>query len=109
MSAMAAERLREPEQLYVPLGYTPEDADRIRENLTEEQGREFWRQLMNAIKRARNEGDLRAINLVVESWYRTLLFASRPHFDDLWDGAQRTDGPRLSPEDVRRRRSQRDR
>lgn len=104
---MPAEKLREPEELYVPPDFSKKDLDAILENLTPEGGRDFVGQIMEAMERAKNEGDLRPINLVVESWYRTLIFLSRSRFNELWDEAQEAEGPRLTLEDIRERRAQR--
>lgn len=107
MSAMPAEKLREPEGLYSPPDFSEETLDSIVANLTPEGGRDFARQTMEAVERARSEGDLRPINLVVESWYRTLMFLSRPRFEELWAEAQKAEGPRLTLEDIRERRAHR--
>jgi hypothetical protein len=107
MTAMPTERLREPEELYEPPEHDEAMLATILGNLSEEAGREFARQVLGALNRARSEGDLRPINEVVESWYRTLLFRGRPKFDDLWAEAEASEGPVLTIQDVRARRKAR--
>lgn len=106
MSAMAA-KVRGPEGLYEPPEYTPELAHKLMEHLSPESGQLFWREIMDAILKARATDDLRPINIVVETWFRTLLFQIRPKFDQKWQEMEATDGPRLSLDDIRRRRAQR--
>jgi hypothetical protein len=108
MSAMPAEKLREPEELwYVPQSFSEEDIEKILAALPEPLGPKFFGQMFHAIREAKEEGDLRPINLVLESWWRTLLFETRPKFDKLWD--EDLDEEPLSLDDIRRRRAQRTR
>ncbi len=109
MSAMSAERLREPEELYFPPDISESKLKKILKGLTREAGREFAGQVLSALKRAQKEGDLRPVNMVVESWYRSLLFLSRPKFEQKWDEADQATGPRLSLDEIRKRRAQRTR
>jgi hypothetical protein len=82
---MPAEKLRDPENLYSPPSFSEEQLSHLVEALTPTGGRAFARDVISATVRAKAEGDLRPINLVVESWYRTLLFLSRD-LDDKWAG-----------------------
>jgi hypothetical protein len=68
---------------------------------------QFIPQVIEAFREAKHKGDLRPLNAVVESWFRTMMFATRPNFDALWDEATKTESPRYSLEDIRRRRAQR--
>jgi hypothetical protein len=108
MSAMPAAKLREPEELYVPPNFSPEDARKLLAILSAEDGQRFAEQVFLAVEQAKHEGDLRPINLVVESWWRTMAFEKRPRFQKLWDASEEAEPP-LSLEDVRRRRAQRQR
>jgi hypothetical protein len=103
MSAMPAEKLREPEQLYTP-DFPAHMVHDIENSLTEAGGREFFRQVRVAYERARLEGDLRPLNDVFESWYRTLVFASDPSFEGYWDEAQKTTDLGMTAEELRAKR-----
>lgn len=107
MSAMSAERLRDPEKLYSPPDRYKEGLERILRELPPESAREFIRQVLDAVNRSKMEGDLRPLDVVVQSWVRTLMFMTRSKFDELWEEAEHTDGPRLTLEDIRKRRAER--
>lgn len=108
MSAMAAaEPVREPEELYsIPEDLKSELLGFI-EVLPLESGRKFVHQLFEALARSKHEGDLRPLNELLESWTRTWLFMTRPRFDELWDEAQRAEGPGLTLEQIQARRAAR--
>ncbi len=107
MSAMATQKVREPENLYVPPQYTPKFAKKLMDELSPEAGRLFFQEVFEAINEAKTEADLRPINLVVETWFRTLLFQTRPKFDQKWREMEATDGPRMTLEEIQRRRANR--
>lgn len=109
MSAMPSEKLREPEQLYVPPSSKGRELHDVLDHLTPEGGKEFARQVMAAIKESQETNDLRPINTVVESWYRSLVFDGRPEFDEKWAAAEEVSlsGPRLNLDGIRQRRAQR--
>ncbi|MDP9342162.1 MAG: DUF6247 family protein [Actinomycetota bacterium] len=104
---MPAAKLDDPKELYVPSNFSVEAVRGILSALSAEDGQRFAEQIYVAVEQAQQQRDLRPINLVVESWWRTMMFETRPRFHDLWD-AEATEPP-LSLEDVRRRRAQRQR
>lgn len=108
MSAMSAEKLREPEQLYSPTSYERQAAE-VADALTPEGTKEFAHQVMEAIDHSRDSGNLRPLNNVIESWYRTLVFMSREGFLEKWEETEQTvaSAARLSLDDIRKRRAQR--
>lgn len=108
---MPAEKLSKPEELYSPPAGWEE---RVREataqlgkSLSPEGAQEFMTQIVAAVAKAKAEGDLRPINVVLESWFRTLMFVTRPRFGELWAEAEKATGPELTLEDIRQRRAQR--
>lgn len=109
MSAMPAAKLREPEQLYVPPSSKERELQDVLDHATPEGAKEFMRQVMAAVQESQETDDLRPINTVIESWYRTLVFLSRPDFEKKLEEAQEAavSGPRLSRDDLRQRRAQR--
>jgi hypothetical protein len=108
MDVMSAEQLREPEQLYEPTSYERQAAE-VRGALTQEGMSEIMRQIMEAVDRSRESGSLRPLNVVVESWYRTLVFLQRDGFEEKWNAVPEMvkEGSRLSLEDIQKRRAQR--
>jgi hypothetical protein len=105
MSAMPAEKLRDPEELYVPPDFSEEDVEKLVSHMPPELGSKLLGQMFHAVRQAQTERDLRPINLLMESWWRTMMFESRPRFDELWN--EHLDEEPLSLEDIRQRRAQR--
>ncbi len=104
MSAMSAAQIREPEGLFEP-DFQDARVDEIAENLSPDGSREFFRQIFQAVAQSRREGDLRYLNEVLESWYRTMIFVSTPGFREKIDLARTDPGPRLTVKDIRNRRA----
>jgi len=68
-------------------------AEEIARSLTEEGIHNFLTEIVGALARARNEGDLRPVNLVIEAWYRTLLFVQTPGFiQDVQSSPEKVEG-----------------
>jgi len=88
MSATAA-RLRDPEDLFALPPEIDDDQVRhlIREHLTDEGRVAFVSELVAALRRAKNEGDLTYINEVVEAWTRTAMIVDKS-FHKKWKRAQ---------------------
>jgi hypothetical protein len=102
-----AEKLRDPEALYEPPDFDQETLNDLVGALTPELGRAFARQMMEALHEARSVGDLRPVNRAFESWWRTLVFETRPRFDEFWDEVSREDIPRLDQDALNERRNRR--
>lgn len=107
MSAMPAEKLREPEKLYSPPEHFKDAVEKLIDELPPDMARQLVRQFLAAVDRSRTQEDLRPLDDIVQSWFRSLMFMSRPRFEALWVEAQGTDGPRLTLEDIRERRARR--
>jgi hypothetical protein len=85
MSAMAAEKIRHPEELTI-------DREKILSVLPHlsPEGREvFLNEIVEAVADAKDDGNLAHINHVIEAWYRTLLFKMNDEHDERWNHAQK--------------------
>ena len=100
---MPAAQIRDPESLFAP-EFSDERFDQIATHLTETGSQEFFRQIYAALARSRELGDLRYLNEVFESWYRTLLFVADAEFEGKWQAAQSVSGPGFSAEELRAKR-----
>lgn len=105
MSAMPAERVRDPEELYAPRDIDDEQIQHLlTHHLTDESRVKFLAELLRAFRQAKVEGDLGHINRVVEAWTRTVLVQNEG-FDAKWQRAQAdakdSSAPVLSLDDVR--------
>lgn len=103
MSAVPAERLRDPEQIYSP-EFPPHLVEDIVGALTEEGGQAFFTEVAAAMEESRRKGDLRPLNEVYEAWYRTLIFISDPKAEAYWEIAQADTSPGLTATAIRAKR-----
>lgn len=98
MSGSPAEKLRRPEDLSVP---THDKVNEMIESFTPEGMKEFVREIWIALALAKENGDLRHVNLVIDAWYRTLLFHDSG-YEARWDAAQEgPQGAALDADEIR--------
>src|SRR5688500_410372 len=100
MTAMPADKVTRPEELSIAC---PERIAEVLEYLTDEGARDLAEQMFTALARAKAAGDLRPVNEVLESHYRTLLFLQSPEFEERWDQAQSADGEAVAIDEARNR------
>jgi hypothetical protein len=97
----APRKIRHPEELNLP----PHDKiKKVLEKLKPQGSILFLTELLQSLEDASNDSDLAPVQLVVDSWYRTLLFRSDPSHKDRWESAEaaaKTPPPEMTIEDVR--------
>lgn len=87
MSPALAERIENPRQMRLPATF--ERIAEVFRGLTDQGAQEFNREILEAMNSATHSGDLRPVQTVIESWYRSLLFRLSPGFEEALEIADR--------------------
>ena len=107
VSAMAADALQHPSDLFSPQDQiTKEMLETVSRSLSPEGWADFTKDLTAALADSKRTNDLRPLNTMIEAWYRTFVFMSRPKFHEAYAGPD-TDEPSLSLPELRQRRAMR--
>jgi hypothetical protein len=107
MSATATEAKQQPSDLYSPHDQITKDMlATVSRSLSPEGWADFAKDLTAALAESKRSNDLRPLNTMIEAWYRTFVFMSRPQFHEAYASAE-TDDPGLSLADLRQRRAKR--
>jgi hypothetical protein len=104
---MAAEALQHPSDLFSPQDeLTTEMLEKVSQSLSREGWADFTMELTAALAESKRANDLRPLNTMIEAWYRTFVFMSRPGFHEAYASPE-TDESSLSLADLRQRRTNR--
>lgn len=104
MTAMPAEKLTDPRQLYSVPRLDEEFAMEVASNLNPREWATFMKDVLDSVRQSHAEGDLRILNDTLEAWVRTFLFMGRPEFQDRWKEMQGSTEDPLTVEDLKARR-----
>lgn len=104
MSAAPGEKVTDPHDLFERSDLPLEYFEKLIERLDPSRLHEFVQQVYVAAEKGAAEGDLRPINHVLESWFRTLVFMSDADLPDRVEAA-RSDTERFTLEDIQKRRT----
>lgn len=104
MTAMPAERLTDPTQLYSAPPMGEELMMDIATNLAPKEWAAFTKDVIDAMRQSQEEGNFRPLNETVEAWVRTFLFMGRPEFYARWEEMQVTTEKPLTLDELKARR-----
>lgn len=107
MSAMTAEALQQPSDLYSPHDQITKDMlETVSQSLNPKGWAAFTKDLTAALAESQRTNDLRPLNAMIEAWYRTFVFMSRPQFHEAYANRD-PDEVSLSLTDLQKRRANR--